>query len=1330
MATDLYTVTLQAESKGVTQTKQAMDGLGSSTGLATKAIGLFGAAFAGIGLASTFKKITQDTMAFTKSISELSAITGATGKDLEFYEQQAALIGKTTTLSASQAATAFKLIASAKPDLLQSAEALAGVTKEAVKLAEAAGVDLADAASTVGVSLNQFGAEASEAARFVNVLAAGAKEGSSSITDTSQAMKNAGVAANLAGLSFEEANVGVQLLAKGGLFAAEAGTGFRQVLLKLENEAENKFKPSMVGLAGALENLSAENMSLTELTEMFGAEAMKSAAIMIAGAGDARTLEEAITGTSTATEMAATNFDNMTGDLLSLNSANEGLAITLGTILEPAMRATIKSVTDFSRQVDDFVKTDKFLEYLDIATTALKLISLVITSQLIVSIYASITAFAAGATAAGLFGKALTLMGGPIGVAVIGLFALYEILEKVVGTDADNLTKQLELAASQGIAPLNQHIHELTNRQENLKKAIDAASESALYSSAAANQLSSSQAELDAVTNSLTEAEELLKEQLTQNAKASDTSTEAADSLTAQFDELQKGITNGLDPAIETNIALVENHTEKFADLKKEIDSQTTAIGMTARELELYSAQSKLGAEATLEEKIEVERMVGALYDAEQQYKQTTLESLANTKAAEDSALKHESLTSSLSLQMTQLGMTERELFAYNQQSKLGATATLEQRLEIESQSLALYDAKEAHKSAAEATQGHTDAQEIHKNMIENVQSSFGDLIYKTLDDGKLNFKSFFGSVVDGFKKMVAELAAKKIMNAIFGDSGLDGFLSGLSGGFGSIITGIAQGLGSLVSSFAASITSLASNAIKGGSAAVAAAGGGAGASAGGAAAGAAGGTTAGLTAGGVIASAGSFIAGMFGGGTGIAAGTMGPPTAAALAGANLGAMLFNPVTAAIAAIYAAYKLDSGGTPTSAAGITMGVTAGMNKNGQNTFAVDAFQSGFAPIGFKQNATDAQAAAAVKPIRDLDSILTQISMAAGYDVDLANHTFSGLGVEGSGSGTLLGTFIEEGKLKGVSIDKQMDTYAAEWVTAVGTRNGLAANVISEIVGSGTAEGILQAMGEVLKEHKENTLKSELARINEESSSGTKITETANQEAVDTVFNAADVTTISLNEAARKAAEETKLTISPTGLSTETIAPSNMGPKSPTELAVATGPTITPEMMGAVGLTPDVSYNSGGGSNINSQESLNIGKTGLTEQQLKSLSDFEVGKLIESGKFSLFQAANFYQDRYPGLTIANVKESMTAMGLTIPSHRSGLDRVPYDGYIAELHAGERVQTAAQVDATDRMSSEMVGLRNNLNELMMVVAKAVTKTARIEDRWDKNGLPPVRA
>ena len=1046
MATDLYTVTLQAESKGVTQTKQAMDGLGKSTGLATKAIGLFGAAFAGIGIASTFKKITQDTMAFTKSISELSAITGATGKDLEFYEKQAALIGKTTTLSASQAATAFKLIASAKPDLLQNSEALAAVTKEAVKLAEAAGVDLADAASTVGVSLNQFGADASEAARFVNVLAAGAKEGSSSIEDTSMAMKNAGVAARLAGLSFEEANVGVQLLAKGGLFAAEAGTGFRQVLLKLENEAEDRFKPSMVGLAGALENLAAENMNLTELTDLFGAEAMKSAAIMINGAKDARTLEAALTGTSTATEMAATNFDNMTGDLLSLDSANEGLAITLGQMLEPAMRKTIQAVTDFSRAADDFVKSDKFIKYLEIAINALKLISVVIGAQLIASLAASVTTFAAAATAATLFGRALTLMGGPIGVAVIALYGLYEILNKVVGTNTDNLTKELQKAANEGVEPLAEHIKELEQRQIKLKIAVDAATQSAKYSSAAANQLSSSQAELEAVTNSLADAEILLEEKLSLSNITTDVSSAATDALSSEFEALQRTIVTGLNPALEV-------HTEKYTELTDELNKQMTQVGMNKREQFLYNQQLKLGTEATLEERLAVETLAGTLFDA---------------------------------------------------QIKTGEVKVAVEELTV--------------------------AQEIHKNMIENVQKSFGDLIYKTLDDGKLNFKSFFTSVLDGFKRMIAELAAQKIMNAIFGDGGLNGFLSSLSGGFSSIFATIGSSIASMASKAASGIASI----VGGGAAA-------GGAAAGGAAAGgaAAGGAAAGGAAAGGAAAGGATVGGTLAAGAAKVGGTL------AAAGSKALALATGPVGLAVLATAALAKvLDSGGTPTSTAGLTMAKTAGMSD--ANIFQTEEFASGFAPLGFKQNATNEQAEAAINPIRQLDASLTELARQAGYNVDLSGHTFNGLGVEGTGAGTVLGTFVEKGKSKGTSLDKQLDTYASEWIAAVGARNGLSAQVISDVIGDGTASGIL--------------------------------------------------------------------------------------------------------------------------------------KTGAS---------------IVDG-----------------------------------SHQSGLSSVPYDGYIAELHAGERVQTSAQVAATDRMSSEMVGLRNNLNELMLVVAKAVTKTARIEDRWDKNGLPPVRA
>ena len=77
----------------------------------------------------------------------------------------------------------------------------------------------------------------------------------------------------------------------------------------------------------------------------------------------------------------------------------------------------------------------------------------------------------------------------------------------------------------------------------------------------------------------------------------------------------------------------------------------------------------------------------------------------------------------------------------------------------------------------------------------------------------------------------------------------------------------------------------------------------------------------------------------------------------------------------------------------------------------------------------------------------------------------------------------------------------------------------------------------------------------------------------------------------------------------------------------------------------------------------------------------------------------------------------------------SHAGGVNSIPYDGYIAELHKGERVQTAAESKRSDFMVAEMSTLRGNLNELMLVVAKAVNKTARIESRWDIDGLPPTR-
>lgn len=729
--------------------------------------------------------------------------------------------------------------------------------------------------------------------------------------------------------------------------------------------------------------------------------------------------------------------------------------------------------------------------------------------------------------------------------------------------------------------------------------------------------------------------------------------------------------------------AAVRNPTNAFDAFNETFDATLANLQTGETRTNVYAASIQASRDRVDELNLQLSGMNSEVDEADRNYRDadrslsdyaiTIDESAvaANELAAQTEAARTKTLEllGEISNEREALSMSNVEIAIRNNLQKAGVSATSELGEQIVAATTALYEEKDAMDAAAEAAKAlekqHDESQKaIEKEAkrvaeekvkaFERTRDTISQFFVDTFENGKVNFEKIATSFKNMIIKMLADWAASKIAETM--TNTFSGIGSSISSMFGGIFSSITSSISSLAAKAASILTG---GKIGSGAAAVTSAATSAGVSAGtSAATSAATGAGAGLTVGGALASAGQFVGGMFGAGTGIAAGTVGPPTAAAAAGAGLGAALFNPVTAAIALIAAGHALDSGGTPTSSAGITMGVTPGMNQNGQNTFAIDAFASGFAPLGFKQNATDAQAEAAIKPIRDLDAILTEMTEMAGYDVNLAGHTFSGLGVEGSGSGTLLGAFVEEGKPKGVPIDKQMDKYAAEWVQAVASRNGIAASVISEIVGAGTAEGILQAMGEVLSEHRANTFKSEMDRVSSDagmdSSSDTSIAEQVEtrEEKLAREQVVIDAFAKGMNEIAEKAA------------------------------------------------------------------------------QMRGLSDREVGELIQSGELDISRAVSFYQSRYPGLTEDDVKASMAAMGLNLPSHRDGLNMVPYDGYVAELHAGERVQTAEQARASDTVADEMSGLRQSIEDVMIAVARNTSKLYRLNDRWDKNGLPPVRA
>jgi len=311
------------------------------------------AAVAGIGLGLVAKQALQAGIAFQSTLADLSAITGATGSNLDFMRKKAMEFSASTVVSAQDAVEAFKLVASAKPDLLSNAHALASVTKQAIILSEASGVTLATAAKTVGASLNQFSADADQTKRFINVLAAGAKFGASEIDQTSQALKMAGVVASQSGLSFEETNAAIQLLAKGALKGSEAGTGLRGVLLKLETQTEKQFKPSVVGLSGALKNLRDANLTTTAQKKLFGEESIVAAKLLIKEADNADILTRKLTGTNTAYDQARIKTGTLEADVKRLKTAFQNMGISAEGAGNIGLRSVVEGFTQILTGMGD-----------------------------------------------------------------------------------------------------------------------------------------------------------------------------------------------------------------------------------------------------------------------------------------------------------------------------------------------------------------------------------------------------------------------------------------------------------------------------------------------------------------------------------------------------------------------------------------------------------------------------------------------------------------------------------------------------------------------------------------------------------------------------------------------------------------------------------------------------------------------------------------------------------------------------------------------------------------------------------------------------------------
>ena len=258
---------------------------------------------------------------FDKSLADLSAITGASDEAMKKFKSSAIELGKSTQGGASAVVEAFKLIGSAKPELLENADALIQVTEAARTLSKASGMELPEAATALTDAMNQFGASSDEAAKFINVLAAGSKFGAAEIPQITEALLKFGAVSRSANVSIEESTALIEALAERGLKGAEAGTALRNVMLKLSApdalpkeakerldalgisfaDLQDKSKPFSERL-NALKPLLNDNAALVKV---FGMENAVAARNLIDSTERIQQLNKDVTGTNTAFDQAA-----------------------------------------------------------------------------------------------------------------------------------------------------------------------------------------------------------------------------------------------------------------------------------------------------------------------------------------------------------------------------------------------------------------------------------------------------------------------------------------------------------------------------------------------------------------------------------------------------------------------------------------------------------------------------------------------------------------------------------------------------------------------------------------------------------------------------------------------------------------------------------------------------------------------------------------------------------------------------------------------------------------------------------------------------------------
>lgn len=411
---------------------------------------------AGLGVAAV--KTTAD---FDSEMSKVSAISGATGTDLDKLRGKAREMGAKTKFSASEAAQGMQYMAMAGWKTQDMMDGLEGI----MNLAAASGEDLASTSDIVTDALTAFGLSAKDSSHFSDILAAASSNANTNVSMMGETFKYAAPVLGSLGYTAEDAALAIGLMANAGIKSSQAGTSLRGAITNLAKPTDT-VAAAMDKYGISLTDSSGKMLSLRELMEqlrqklgglseaeqaqaaaaLFGKDAMSGMLAIINGSDkDFEKLAGAIDNCDGSSEkMANTMNDNLQGQITILMSQLQELAISFGEILMPKIRDIVTHIQNFVDKLnamDEGQKETILRIGMFVAALAPMLMGLGKVIIFSADVSRALGTLSAGLVKAGgfsgVFTKALGLITSPAAIVVGAIAAITAVIIHLWNTNED-----------------------------------------------------------------------------------------------------------------------------------------------------------------------------------------------------------------------------------------------------------------------------------------------------------------------------------------------------------------------------------------------------------------------------------------------------------------------------------------------------------------------------------------------------------------------------------------------------------------------------------------------------------------------------------------------------------------------------------------------------------------------------------------------------------------------------------------------------------------------------------------------------------------------------